>query len=247
LETSAFVVNGFYGGIAELRAVEANSPNWVDWMFSLLAPRTIGQVLEVGCGAGTYTWRFKRLDSVISIVATDLDSECLMITRDRCGVPVYDFNVAVSCDCVEIRKLHGTFDTIVCFNVIEHIEDDYRAVCNMAGLLARPGGRLLILAPVGPWLFGSFDQRIGHYRRYKRADFEQIIRRAGLRIVSSRYIHPVGLLGWWMINQKSDRCLQGGVLARMHDRLVVPVCRTIESVVPMPYGFSILIEAALNW
>ena len=50
-------------------------------------------------------------------------------------------------------------------NVLEHIEDDAAAVRRFRSVLPE-GGRLVILVPALPALYGSIDEAIGHFRRY---------------------------------------------------------------------------------
>ncbi len=56
-------------------------------------------------------------------------------------------------------------DTVVCLNVLEHIEDD-AATLNYLRTLLEPGGRLILLVPNDPKAYGTIDKEIGHYRRY---------------------------------------------------------------------------------
>ena len=62
-------------------------------------------------------------------------------------------------------------DTIVCLNVLEHVEDDRGALRRLHAALA-PGGRLLLLVPAHEWLYGAIDRAIDHHRRYERAGLE---------------------------------------------------------------------------
>src|SRR5256885_12311879 len=48
------------------------------------------------------------------------------------------------------------FDTVICLNVLEHVADDRGSLAAIARLLA-PGGRLVLLVPALPWLYGSLD------------------------------------------------------------------------------------------
>ena len=53
-------------------------------------------------------------------------------------------------------------------NVLEHIPDDAAAVRRFRQVLP-PGGKLVVLVPALPQLFGSIDEAVGHYRRYTPA------------------------------------------------------------------------------
>ena len=65
------------------------------------------------------------------------------------------------------RRLGPGYDTVVCLNVIEHVEGDRDALANIRSVLSE-GGRAIILVPQGPWNFGTLDKVLGHFRRYSR-------------------------------------------------------------------------------
>ena len=52
-------------------------------------------------------------------------------------------------------------------NVIEHIDDDNRAVAHLTNALT-PGGHLFILVPALRQLYGELDRLAGHHRRYDK-------------------------------------------------------------------------------
>src|SRR5947209_2599289 len=75
---------------------------------------------------------------------------------------------------------HGC-DTAICFNVLEHVEDDVGALVNMRHILT-PGGRLLLIVPALSWIFGTVDRSLGHYRRYTPAVLRARMAAAGFEI-----------------------------------------------------------------
>ena len=90
----------------------------------------------------------------------------------------------------------GTFDLVVCQNVLEHIADDEAALAEMARVL-RPGGHLALLVPSRPELFGSLDDAYGHWRRYDTDDLRAIVSATGLEVASLRPMNTLGIAGWW--------------------------------------------------
>ena len=77
---------------------------------------------------------------------------------------------AVACDvtAIEFRALSRYHpDSCVCLNVLEHIEDDRRALENMASVLT-PSGVIVLLVPASNALYGPIDRNLGHFRRYTR-------------------------------------------------------------------------------
>jgi hypothetical protein len=87
---------------------------------------------------------------------------------------------------------------VVCLNVLEHIEDDHRALVNARALLEPAGGRLILLVPAHARLFSPLDEKMGHFRRYGRADLSASLERAGFEVESVRWFNMLGMLGWWL-------------------------------------------------
>lgn len=73
------------------------------------------------------------------------------------------------------------FDTILCVNVLEHIEDDATAIRRMDQILAADG-HTLILVPAHQWLYGEYDRLDGHYRRYNKRMFADLVRDTSLTV-----------------------------------------------------------------
>ena len=80
----------------------------------------------------------------------------------------------------EVRELkQERFDTIVCFNVLEHIENDGIALDNMYHLL-EDGGHLCLIVPAFQLIFGAMDTTDNHYRRYTKRIIVEKIKRPAL-------------------------------------------------------------------
>src|SRR5207247_6373263 len=68
-----------------------------------------------------------------------------------------------------LRLGRGAFDTILCLDVLEHLEDDQSALRHFF-TLAGAGGHVLLTVPAHPSLYGTMDRASGHFRRYRRQD-----------------------------------------------------------------------------
>lgn len=113
------------------------------------------EILDVGCGNGLF---FGKLGLFGSVSGIEVDGSLIPSHspyRDRIfdkplGDPQYS----------SLR-----FDLITALDVIEHIEDDHRAVDDMLAML-RPGGKLVITVPASMKLWDRHDEINRHYRRY---------------------------------------------------------------------------------
>ena len=84
-------------------------------------------------------------------------------------------------------------DTIVCLNVLEHIEEDAATLADFASVL-EPGGRLVLLVPAMPALYGSLDVHLNHFRRYDREPLGELVTRAGFDVQTIRYLNRPGCI-----------------------------------------------------
>src|SRR5256885_13982486 len=73
-------------------------------------------------------------------------------------------------------------------DVLEHIQAERAAARRAAELLA-PGGMLVLTVPALQVLWSEFDELSGHYRRYNRRTLQAVLERAGLQVVSVRYVY----------------------------------------------------------
>jgi SAM-dependent methyltransferase len=80
----------------------------------------------------------------------------------------------------------ATFDVVGAFDVVEHCEDDHRAVAELARVAA-PGGRVLLSVPAYSWAWTDHDVRAGHHHRYTRPQLTRVVEAAGLTVLRATY------------------------------------------------------------
>jgi SAM-dependent methyltransferase len=95
-------------------------------------------------------------------------------------------------------------DSVVCLNVLEHIEDDRRVLAELYRAI-EPGGVLVVLVPAHPELYSDLDRNLGHHRRYTRELLEERFREAGFVVEKSRYFNWVGAIGWYVYGRLMKR------------------------------------------
>jgi glycosyltransferase involved in cell wall biosynthesis len=198
----------------------------------------VGQrVLEVGAGFGNMT---RHLIPRELLVASDLDPVALEhlrgVFREDPSVRVasYRFPLAPA-ELEEVRKLR--FDTIVCLNVLEHIEQDTATLADLFAALA-PGGRLILIVPALARLYGSLDQHLRHFRRYEKAELESKIHGAGFVLEECRFLNRPGIVGWYVNGRLlRRRVLPRGQLAAF--KLLMPLLKR-EEANPPSIGMSLL-------
>lgn len=73
----------------------------------------------------------------------------------------------------------GKFDLVCAFDIIEHVEDDLRALAELSRVL-KNDGVLILSVPIHEQCWTEFDALVGHVRRYDPADLEALLARCGL-------------------------------------------------------------------
>ncbi len=194
-------------------------------------------VLEIGAGIGNIT-RILAGESGRQIWATDVEEEFLSYLknefRDTPAVHVRHHNALD----VFITEAGTPVDSILCINVLEHISDDVAALKAMFRSLA-PGGYLNLLVPAGPWLYGTIDRAIGHYRRYKKGELKVKIECAGFRVERLYAFNPVGIFGWWLQGKILHRHTLSPRQTSWFDRMV-PVLRWLPFQRNPWFGLSLI-------
>jgi SAM-dependent methyltransferase len=102
----------------------------------------------------------------------------------------------------------SSFDLVCAFDIVEHVDDDDRALFELART-AKPGGVILMSIPLHPTLWTSFDDFVGHKRRYDPPDLLSKLARHHLTVERSavfgmqpRSSRLVDLGMWWLLNNR---------------------------------------------
>jgi SAM-dependent methyltransferase len=225
---------------AILWTLEEQAPRYNEWLLERIRPFLGTDLLEIGAGIGTFTLALAQTPNMRRVVALEPDKDLAgtLVERTK-GVG----NVEVLQKPVEQltpELVGGAVDSVVCFNVLEHIHDDRGALIRMAECLGL-GGSLFLLSPAHPLLFGEIDRAVHHERRYRRAELARLLRDTGFAVESIRYVNPVGALGWLV----SSRLLKvRGIPSsplRLYERLV-PALKVLDRV-RLPFGLSVWVRA----
>jgi SAM-dependent methyltransferase len=213
----------------------AAAENYNAWLLERSKPFLGRRALDVGAGIGTFTERLAPLCELV--VAVEADAEFARILRrrfaDDSNVQVIDADAGAF---KEAPLPGGPFDSIICFNVLEHIQEDDEALASFRSQLA-PGGALLLLVPAHPLLYGATDRMLGHERRYRKGELHGRLERAGFSVEALRHVNPIGALGWLV----SARLLRRREIPRaslaLFDR-AVPLIRHLDRL-RLPFGLSL--------
>jgi SAM-dependent methyltransferase len=169
-------------------------------------------VLDAGCGEGRHTFHCFR--SNCSILGMDLDKKSLLKARWVLGEMKKrgDGNGRVLFlrgDALQFPFQTGTFDKIICAEVIEHVRDDRLGISELARIL-KPGGVIAITVPttVTEHLYKRLSEEYfrtpgGHIRIVNPKTMAACMEENRLRIYAVSFAHAFHT-PYWML-----RCLSG--------------------------------------
>jgi SAM-dependent methyltransferase len=211
-----------------------------DFMFEQFDAFVGGTVAEVGAGIGTFSERMLAQD-VQRLLLIEPEAECMeRLERDFADDSRVELALETLPESPALRGLGGSCDFVLAQNVIEHIDDDVGAVVAIRDALC-PGGRLTVLAPAHPRLYGSIDRAYGHHRRYDRASLRVVIEQAGLTLDELYFFNLLGLPGWWLQSLRGAHGVGRRSLA-VYEALL-RVWKPIERRVRPPFGLSLVAHA----
>lgn len=210
--------------------------NYNHWIFNKIRPFLRGRLCEIGCGIGTITQFMLNHERVVGIEPSPPSLETARERfADHLNVEIIQGFLS-DCPCENVPA--AGFDTVICLNVLEHIEDDVDALKRMSEMCAAKG-RVVILVPAHMSIFGRLDRSFGHWRRYSRRSLRRTFARAGIDVTYSRYMNSLGYFGWWWQSRIRRRNQIPVQSARVFNR-IVPFLDAIERLIPFPFGQSLI-------
>jgi SAM-dependent methyltransferase len=232
-ETDDATVHDEYGE-AILRELESAN-RLSEWMFQSIDPFLGDRILEIGSGIGNIS---RQLPVREKLTLSDYSE----VYRNRLSSKFGDsekidvLHIDLTDD-DKFENIQETYDSVVCLNVLEHIEDDIGALRRMKSAL-RPGGRLIILVPQYSMLMSKMDKLLGHFRRYSKSELKEKFETVGMAPVKMKNFNALGAGGWFVSNTVMGNTELGSNKIKIYETLV-PIFKPIEQVVPLP-GLSVI-------
>lgn len=214
------------------------------WQYGTVSKYLNGEILEIGSGIGNISTLLLKNNSAVTL--SDLRKNYCDILEEKFKdaftlKKIIQVNLTEPDFEIKHSPLFENFDTIIALNVIEHIQDDGKAMANCRKLL-RPGGCLIIQVPAFQWLYNSLDKGLGHYKRYTKKSLHKLITDHGLSIQVSRYFNLAGIPGWWFSGSLLQKKIIPQSQTMIFDKLV-PLIRLADIVTINRIGLSLIIVA----
>ncbi len=204
------------------------------WFAEFARPYLGEHPIEIGSGFGDYAKQW--IPHAEKFTATEADTA--LLPGLRAAMAAYPH--------VTVRSLllptdeRADHSCLICYNVLEHIDDHIGALRSMAGLV-RPDGYIVLVCPAFPFAMSPVDIATGHVRRYTRRSMTRALAAAGLQVVDVRYANSLGLICYYAFTSVLKRQPRIGGTMNFYDQLIVPVVQSAERLVGRPpFGQSVV-------
>jgi 2-polyprenyl-3-methyl-5-hydroxy-6-metoxy-1,4-benzoquinol methylase len=163
-----------------------------------------GKILDIACGTGYGTAILASSSETTSVTGVDLSEEAIKHARQ---MHTHHKTRFIQKDIFAFNDSE-LFDTVVSLETIEHINNPLEVVNHLLNLL-KPGGHLIISAPVTP----SMDGNPFHVNDFSTHSFKNMFDRPTLKVIEElRQLQPYSIkevIGSKKINRlkKTDRSL----------------------------------------
>jgi ubiquinone/menaquinone biosynthesis C-methylase UbiE len=135
-----------------------------------LLPERLQWVLEIGNGISPVTTSSDRT------IYSDVSIDAIRFLKDHQEKGYY-----FVADGMQLPFKPNIFSHAICSEVLEHIEDDLSVIKELARILRKPSGCLVITVPHRKCYFTNDDHFVKHYRRYELDEIKRKLTSMGLK------------------------------------------------------------------
>lgn len=224
-----------------MNAIRGKNDRYLKWNLSFFPIEKNKRILDLGCGPGMYFYEFMAYTPSLYI-AIDFDSVHIDAMNSL-------FNGFPNCSAIKLDLTNTqtvsalkkySFDYVVCFDVLEHIDDDAKAVKNIYDIMKTcQASNLFLRVPALNYIYGSNDKTIGHCRRYSAASLRALLEKCSFQVKTMRYQNLLGIVPWILNGRVLRRPITVSVLEWSSFDYMVPALRRIEKMISLPIGLSI--------
>ncbi len=230
-------------GLATMSPAMEQAKNYYSWIAERVAPAVGRRVADVGGGRGSLLSCFLDREKLFAV---DISEDAVAFMRES-----FEGHEHVTPLCADINaaatqerlRAEGV-DSILCTNVLEHVERDREMLASFHAVLSPVGGRLALLVPAHQWLYGSPDSLAGHFRRYTKGEVKTKLESVGFEVERVGYMNAAAIPGWFLaariLRQGLSDSTATAAQVLFYDRWLLPVTRAVEALIPPPFGLSVL-------
>ncbi len=147
----------------------------------LLRQKPNAKILNIGIATGATSIMLAKYGEVTSL---EYDEDCCEFVREKCGIDVIHGSMT------ELPFDSNHYDLVCAFDVVEHIEDDDKAISELKRVMNQDGNYFLTV-PAFMFLWSEHDEINHHYRRYTRSSFVKLLKGQGLTPQYNTYFNSL--------------------------------------------------------
>jgi|TARA_B110000238_G_scaffold3616_1_gene3638 2-polyprenyl-3-methyl-5-hydroxy-6-metoxy-1,4-benzoquinol methylase len=186
--------------------------------------------LEVGAGQGGLTNLYKKFTKDITLI--EPDNKLFQFLRKKFRKK----NIKIKNQTID--KIKFKYQTIIYFDVLEHIKSDLKEV-KIASKKLKKNGNLIFNVPAHQLFYNEFDKAVGHFKRYNKKDFKDIEKKTDLKIEKLIYYDSIGLL--FLILNKIFKLKETNLKNKIYFwNMLIPLSKIIDKLTFNKFGKSLL-------
>jgi SAM-dependent methyltransferase len=217
----------------------AGTPQYLSWMVRELRPHLRDTVFELGAGIGNMSGRL--MAKRIRYVSAERDPLYLHSLRNRfLRTPNVEVARLDPNEPAAFEPFAKSFGTALCLNVLEYSDDPRQLLRSLFSVL-EPGGNLVVLVPQSPTLFGRLDQRLGHKRRFTRAELAALLETEGFQTEQLKDLNRIATPAWWLYGKVFGKGYFTKIVLKLFDKSVW-LWRRVDGALPW-HGLSLIAVA----
>jgi c-di-AMP phosphodiesterase-like protein len=129
----------------------------------------------------------------------------------------------------------------LCFNVLEHIAEDAKALGNLTYLLRR-GGICAFFFLLSLFYSRKWTHWRDIIRRYTKTSLRALVANLPLKVVKMEYFNVIGGIGWWInkyIRKESLNDSAINIQIKIFDKYIVPFSKRLQPLARHLFGQSL--------
>jgi 2-polyprenyl-3-methyl-5-hydroxy-6-metoxy-1,4-benzoquinol methylase len=186
----------------------------------IVSQLSAGSVLEIGCGNGHFLDKISSLG--MRVQGVDINADAVALCQAK-GLQV---------EAADVFDLTTTYDLVVSFQVLEHLENPKRLFEFLANKLVSPGGHIVIAVPNPDGYLKDMEMNLldmppHHNSSWSLATFEHLASQFGLQLVAYekepiRYVHYLGMIQNTIMNyaKLASNTLKSRLLIKLQSFIV---------------------------
>jgi SAM-dependent methyltransferase len=173
----------------------------LETVISKLPLPAVAKILDAGCGTGGNLYMLSRYGSVYGV---EMDGTARDFATARQIGTIASGSLPDNLPFTE-----KSFDLVVIFDVLEHLDDDVESLRTLRSQL-KPGGFLLVTVPAYRFLWSRHDEIHHHRRRYTARELRKTIENTGYNISKLTYFN-MWLLPFMIASRIAQKLTSGSV------------------------------------